>query len=203
MGWVIMVALAAIAGGALWKWGHLPRSAFEPVAAALLLGLAGYALQGSPGLPDYPVKAPEDTSRAKEADIEIRKEMGEARFGSGPSWLMAADGAMRAGLPTAAVTYIKTGLKQNPRDPDLWVGLGNALVVHNGGMVSPAATYAFQKAAEIAPQHPGPPFFMGLALAQSGQFAQARAIWTELLARAPFDAPWKADLEQRLAQLPS
>ena len=203
MGWVIMVALAAIAGGALWKWGHLPRSAFEPVAAALLLGLAGYALQGSPGLPDHPVKAPEDTSQAKEADIQIRKEMGEARFGSGPSWLMAADGAMRAGLPTAAVTYIKTGLKQNPRDPDLWVGLGNALVVHSGGMVSPAATYAFQKAAEIAPQHPGPPFFMGLALAQSGQFAQARAIWTELLARAPADAPWKADLEQRLAQLPS
>ena len=203
MGWVIMLALAAVAGGALWKWGRLPRSAFEPVAAALLLGLAGYALQGSPTLPDHPVQAPEDTSKAKEADIEIRKEMGEARFGTGPSWLMAADGAMRAGLPSAAVTYIKTGLKQNPRDPDLWVGLGNALVVHNGGMVSPAATYAFQKAAEIAPQHPGPPFFMGLALAQSGQFAQARAIWTELLARAPADAPWKADLEQRLAQLPS
>jgi cytochrome c-type biogenesis protein CcmH len=44
---------------------------------------------------------------------------------------------------------------------------------------------------------------MGLALAQSGQFAQARAIWTELLKRAPADAQWKADLEQRLAQLPS
>jgi cytochrome c-type biogenesis protein CcmH/NrfG len=203
MGWVIMVALAAIAGGGLWKWGRLPRSAFEPIAAALLLGLAGYALQGSPGLPDHPVKSPEDLSRAREADIEIRKQMGQQRFGTGPSWLMAADGAMRAGLPSAAVTYIKTGLKQNPRDPDLWVGLGNALVVHSGGMVSPAATYAFQKAAEIAPDHPGPPFFMGLALAQSGQFAQARAIWTELLARAPADAPWKADLEQRLAQLPS
>lgn len=203
MGWVIVIALAAIAGGALWKWGGLPRSAFEPVAAALLLGLAGYALQGSPNLPAHPVQAPEDTSKAKEADIEIRKEMGEQRFGNGPSWLMAADGAMRAGLPSAAVTYIKSGLKQNPRDPDLWVGLGNALVVHNGGMVSPAAVYAFQKAAEIAPEHPGPPFFMGLALAQSGQFAQARAIWTELLARAPADAPWKADLEQRLAQLPS
>jgi cytochrome c-type biogenesis protein CcmH/NrfG len=203
MGWVIVVALAAIAGGALWKWGRLPRSSFEPIAAALLLGLAGYALQGSPNLPDHPVKPPEDLSKAKEAEIEIRNQMGQQRFGTGPSWLMAADGAMRAGLPTAAVAYIKSGLKQNPRDPDLWVGLGNALVVHSGGMVSPAATYAFQKAAEIAPNHPGPPFFMGLALAQSGQFAQARAIWTELLARAPADAPWKADLEQRLAQLPS
>lgn len=203
MGWVIMFALVAVIGAALWKWGHLPRAAFEPIAAALLLGLAGYALQGSPGRPGHPVTPPDDTSKANETEIEIRNKMGEQRFGSGPSWLMAADGAMRAGSPMAAVTYIKSGLKQNPNDPDLWVGLGNALVVHNGGMVSPAATYAFQKAAQIAPEHPGPPFFMGLALAQSGQFAQARAIWTELLKRAPADAPWKADLEQRLAQLPS
>ncbi|MFD1611592.1 tetratricopeptide repeat protein [Sphingomonas tabacisoli] len=203
MGWVIMFALVAIVGAALWKSRHLPRAAFEPIAAALLLGLAGYALQGSPGLPSHRVTPPDDTSKANETEIEIRNEMGEQRFGSGPSWLMAADGAMRAGSPMAAVTYIKSGLKQNPNDPDLWVGLGNALVVHNGGMVSPAATYAFQKAAQIAPEHPGPPFFMGLALAQSGQFAQARAIWTELLKRAPADAPWKADLEQRLAQLPS
>jgi hypothetical protein len=38
MGWLIILALMAIAGGALWKWGRLPRVAFEPVAAALLLG---------------------------------------------------------------------------------------------------------------------------------------------------------------------
>lgn len=202
MGWVIALGLIVAVGAALWKWGGLPRAALEPIAAALLLGLAGYALQGSPTLRSHPVRPAEDASKANEADIEIRKEMAEQRFGDGPSWLMAADGAMRAGLPTAAVTYIKSGLKQHPRDPDLWVGLGNALVVHNGGIVSPAATYAFQKAAEIAPDHPGPPFFMGLALAQSGQFGQARAIWTELLKRSPPDAPWRADLEQRLASLP-
>lgn len=202
MGWVIVLALAVIIGASLWKWGHMPRSAFEPIAAALLLGLAGYALQGSPGLPSHPVKAADTESRADEAQITIRKQMGAQQFGSGPAWLMAADGAMRAGSPLAAVTFIKSGLKENPRDPDLWVGLGNALVVHNGGMVSPAAIFAFQKAAEIAPELPAPPFFMGLAFAQSGQFGQARAIWTELLKRAPEGASWKADLEQRLAQLP-
>ncbi|MET0180090.1 MAG: cytochrome C biosynthesis protein, partial [Novosphingobium sp.] len=60
---------------------------------------------------------------------------------------------------------------------------------------------AFQRAADIAPQHPGPPFFMGLALAQSGRLAEARAIWGELAGRAPAGAPWKADLEARLARL--
>jgi cytochrome c-type biogenesis protein CcmH len=203
MGWLIVLGLVALTGAVLWKWGKLPRSAFEPVAAALLLGLAGYALQGSPTKPASPVAPRTEAAKFDEGQAETRAQMGGQRFGSAAQWLVAADGAMRAGVPQAAVTYIKSGLKEHPRDPDLWVGLGNALIVHNGGQVSPAATFAFQKAAEIAPQHPGPPFFMGLALAQSGQFAQARAIWTELLARAPTDAPWRADLEQRLAQLPT
>ncbi len=202
MGWMIVLGLVVATGAALWKWGGLPRSAFEPIAAALLLGLAGYALQGRPAQPGKPVAARAEAAAFDEKQAQTRAQMGQ-RFGSGPSWLVAADGAMRAGVPQAAVTYIRSGLKENPRDPDLWVGLGNALIVHNGGQVSPAATYAFQRAADIAPQHPGPPFFMGLALAQSGQFAQARAIWTELLGRAPAEAPWRSDLEQRLAQLPS
>lgn len=203
MGWLVVLGLVAVTGAALWKWGKLPRSAFEPLAAALLLGLAGYALQGRPAQPGNPVAPRAAAVEFDEGQAETRAQMGGQRFGSAAQWLVAADGAMRAGVPQAAVTYIKSGLKEHPRDPDLWVGLGNALIVHNGGQVSPAATFAFQKAAEIAPQHPGPPFFMGLALAQSGQFAQARAIWTELLARAPSDAPWRADLESRLAQLPS
>lgn len=203
MGWLIVIGIVVTAGAALWKWGKLPRSAFEPVAAALLLGLAGYAFQGSPTKPGSPVAPRAEAASFDDSQAEIRAKMGSQRFGSAAQWLVAADGAMRAGVPQAAVTYIKSGLKEHPRDPDLWVGLGNALIVHNGGQVSPAATFAFQKAAELAPQHPGPPFFMGLALAQSGQFAQARAIWTELLGRAPANAPWRADLETRLAQLPS
>lgn len=202
MGWVIVLGLVVAVAAALWKWGQMPRAAFEAVGAALLLGLAGYALQGRPEAPGSPVAPRASAANFDEQQAETRKQMGQ-RFGSGPNWLIAADGAMRAGVPQAAVTYIKSGLKENPRDPDLWVGLGNALIVHNGGMISPAATYAFQKAADLAPGHPGPPFFMGLAFAQSGQFAQARAVWTELLARAPADAPWRADLESRLAQLPT
>ena len=202
MGWLVIFALVLLVGAALWKWGKLPRSAFEPVAAALLLGLAGYALQGRPGTPGKSVAPRAEAVPIDEKQVETRAQMGQ-RFGTAAQWLTAADGAMRAGVPQAAVTYIRSGLKENPRDPDLWVGLGNALIVHNGGMVSPAATYAFQKAADIAPNHPGPPFFMGLAFAQSGQFAQAKAVWSQLLARAPADAPWRADLESRLAQLPS
>ena len=42
---------------------------------------------------------------------------------------------------------------------------------------------------------------MGLAFAQAGQIDRAEQIWRDLLARAPADAPWRADLEQRLAMI--
>ena len=104
-------------------------------------------------------------------------------------------------LPESAAQVLRTAVRQSPRDPDLWVALGNALVGHGNGFISPAAQFAFQRAATIAPAHPGPPFFMGLALAQSGRLAEARTIWAELAAQAPDRAPWKADLDQRLARL--
>ena len=81
--------------------------------------------------------------------------------------------------------------------------MGNALVGHSDGFISPAAQFAFQRAATIAPAHPGPPFFMGLALAQSGRLAEARTIWAQLASRAPPGAPWKADLDERLVRLDS
>ena len=56
-------------------------------------------------------------------------------------------------------------------------------------------------AGETAPDSPGPPFFLGLALAQSGRLDDARALWFDLLQRSPADAPWRAGLQERLGQL--
>ena len=67
--------------------------------------------------------------------------------------------------------------------------------------MTPAARLAFARAAEISPNHPGPPFFFGLALAQAGQLDEAERVWRDLLDRSPADAPYRADLAQKLAQL--
>jgi predicted Zn-dependent protease len=90
----------------------------------------------------------------------------------------------------------------HPRDYALWVGLGNALVEH-GGSVSPAARLAFERADALAPNHPAPRFFLGLAEARSGNPVEASRQWKELLASAPADAGWRPLVEDAVAALSS
>ena len=200
MGWLILLILTALLFGALALIGKLPRKAYEITGAALLLGVAGYAWQGNPGMAGVAIEPTEKPNSFDETSIDARNEMGE-RFGSAGEWLVFSDSLNRAGKHGAAANYLRNGVKEHPNDPDLWVGLGNALVVHADGIITPAAQFAFQKAADINPEHPGPPFFLGLAYAQSGKVDQARAVWTELLERSSEEAPWRADLESRLATL--
>lgn len=200
MGWLILSGLLLLVFGGLVWLGKLPRATFELTGAALLFAVAGYAWQGHPGMAGVSVEPTEKPDSFDDGSIESRNEMGE-RFGTAREWLVFSDSLNRSGKHGAAANYLRNGVKEHPNDPDLWVGLGNALVVHADGIITPAAQFAFQKAADISPEHPGPPFFLGLAYAQSGKIDQARAIWTELLKRSPEDAPWRKDLESRLAAM--
>ena len=200
MGWIIIFVLVLICAAALIWLGKLSRTIYEITAAALLLGVAGYAWQGNPGMAGVSVEPKEAPNSFDDTTIDARNELGE-RFGTAQEWLVFSDSLNRSGKHGAAANYLRNGVKEHPEDPDLWVGLGNALVVHANGVITPAAQFAFQKAADLSPEHPGPPFFLGLAYAQSGKIDQARAIWTELLARSSEDAPWREDLESRLATM--
>ena len=200
MTWVLIVLIVVAVFAALVWLLKLPRNGWEWTGAALLLGLAGYALQGAPSQPGAPKPPVENSGTADAALIAQRQTMGTA-FGSGQSWLVVADGLSRQGQFGAAAQVLRTAVHQNPKDADLWVAQGNALVGHSNGFISPAAQFAFQRAATISPTHPGPPFFMGLALAQSGRLAESRVIWARLLEQAPKEASYRADLESRLVRL--
>ena len=200
MTWGLIALITLVMFAILVRVLKLPRNGWEWTGAALLLGLSGYSLQGSPGQPGAPKPPVENPGTADAALLAQRQAMGSA-FGSGQSWLIVADGLSRQGQYGSAASVLRSAVHQNPKDADLWVALGNALVGHGDGFISPAAQFAFQRAATISPSHPGPPFFMGLALAQSGRLAEARAIWAKLLDQAPKDANYRADLESRLARL--
>lgn len=58
MGWIAALLLGALTFGALRASGRCPRLALEICGAAILVALAGYGWQGSPGMPGHPVEAP-------------------------------------------------------------------------------------------------------------------------------------------------
>lgn len=196
--WVMLAALLTIAA-IVWL-GKLPVAARPLAGAAVMLGLAGYALQGSPSLPGKPMAVAAEPEGFGDVLTDQRQGMAD-RFGPAAQWLGLSDGFARTGKTELAAQTLEKGLEKYPDNVDLWVGLGNALTAHGGGMMSPAAALAFDEAARRDPSHPAPPFFAGLALAQGGDLKGAEAVWSQLLARSPADAPWRPDLEMRLAQL--
>jgi cytochrome c-type biogenesis protein CcmH len=106
----------------------------------------------------------------------------------------------RDGKSQDAVGILQNAVKRYPGDPQLWIGLGNALVDHARGL-TPPAELAYQQAEHMAPGHPGAPFFYGLALARSGDRKGALALWGQILKTAPNDAPWRPLVEQGVVAL--
>lgn len=200
MGWAIMLALTLLAVAGLFLFVRVDKGALQFTAAALLLALAGYAWQGHPNMPGAP-KPPPGRQQLPETDFAKTREDMLGRFDQASAWLNMADSFQRRGDTQSAAELLQGAVRRTPNNPDLWVGLGNALVVHGDGMMSPAAQLAFNRAARLAPGHPGPRFFYGLALAQGGNYDEAERIWRDLLATAPPDAEYRRIVEERLQAL--
>lgn len=199
--WVIGLALAAFVVLAFLL--KAPRKGWEAIGAALALGLAGFAMQASPNQAGAPKEPQQRADKSGAALIEARRELaGETGMPNAPNrWMVIADALSRNGQFGDAAGVVLGAVEQDPNNADAWLSLANNLMFHAEGTLTPAAQYAFARAAAANPQHPGPAFFYGMALISNGQPAEGRALWADLLARAPADAPWRADLEERLKRL--
>lgn len=114
MTWVLILLIAAIVFVLLAFVLKMPRAGWELSGAALLVGIAGYALQGHPGTPGAP-KAPIENKRAAdEALVKQRQQMGD-QFAQGQSWMILADGLARQGQYGAAAEVLRKGTQQFPR----------------------------------------------------------------------------------------
>jgi cytochrome c-type biogenesis protein CcmH len=92
-------------------------------------------------------------------------------------------------------------LAQNPDDAQALSALGEALTVEAGGVVTPAALEALNKALAKNPDDPRTIFYLGLHEAQSGDSAAAIKRWRALEARSPPDAPWLPTLREEIERV--
>jgi cytochrome c-type biogenesis protein CcmH len=195
MGWAILLTLAAAGLSALWALG-MRHGMLTAAAAALMLGAAGYALQGRPELPGALAQGSEGQ------DFFPLTEARHAFFGNfsaAESWLRMSEALARDGKSEEAVGILQNAVRRYPGDAQLWIGLGNALVDHGRGL-TPPAELAYRRANELN-AGPAASFFYGLALARSGHRDEAVAIWRDILDHTPKTVSWRPLVEQGVAAM--
>ena len=200
MSWLPVLALALAAFLIAAFLVRLPRAGWTLFGAALLFGLTGYAMQGNPAQPGAPKAAVPTPTEGGEAMIAARRMLFDPT--QPPSgFVTLADGFARKGQWDDAAGILRGSLRENPRDREAWIALGNALVEHAEGTPTAAALYAYSRAEALDPTHPAAPYFLGVAMLRAQRFAEARTIWAKMIERAPDGAEWLPAMQERLAQL--
>lgn len=192
--YLILLLLVAVALAVI-HFAGLRGSWFLLAAAALLLGAAGYAVQGRPGLGGSPRGA---VSPEPPISLVNARNAFLGEFSGRSHWLIISDSYSSRGETRDAVGILRAATRQHPRDYALWLGLGNALTDH-AQRLTPAARLAFARSAELAPTSPAPAYFLGLAKLRSGDPQGALADWKKMLAEAPPNASWRPFVEDGVA----
>jgi cytochrome c-type biogenesis protein CcmH len=175
------------------------------VLALLPVGAAGlYLALGSPTLPDQPLaprlaasgagQSVESLVAQVEAHLELRPE-------DGRGWEVIAPVYMRLGRFDDAVKARRSALRLNGETAEREAALGEALVLAANGVVTADAKAAFDRALVLDAAHVQARYFVGLAAEQDGNPIRAAAIWRDLLAGTPPDAPWTEFLRRSLARV--
>lgn len=199
MGWLTLFLLIGTVFCALVLLG-LRRPLWSLAGAALMIGATGYALQGSPAVPGQAARPDLNVDPADPGLIALRDRM-LGHWTAQGAYVVAADAMTRVGDRRAAVQAVLGGIRRYPDNLLLWVALGTTLAAHDGNRVSPPALFAFRQALRLAPEHPAPPFFLGLAYIRAGEFAKARPLWARAVALSPADAGYRAQIAERLQLL--
>ena len=147
----------------LWRLG-VRQGMLTAAAAALMLGAAGYALQGRPGLRGAPASGSaerESRSAHRSAPCLLRQ------FQPGGIWLLMSEALARAGNTEDSVGILQNAVRRYPgRSAAVdrpWQCAGRSRP-----RAHPARRARLSPAAELAPGHPAPRFFYDLALVRSG-----------------------------------
>ncbi|QHL91041.1 tetratricopeptide repeat protein [Sphingomonas changnyeongensis] len=183
------LALVAVAVGAGRQAGdrdaaEAPAASPAPAAPATAAAPAAGA-GGQPAAPDLP-------SLITRLEARLREEPDRVE-----GWTMLGWAFFETGRPAEAATAYRRAVRLAPDRADLWSALGEALVIAGGpGARVPAdAAAAFRAALARDPRDARARYFAAVVKDQAGDTKGAVVDWLALLAEAPADAPWAAELE--------
>ncbi len=168
-----------------------------------LLALPVYLAIGQPQIPGQPaaeVRARQEAANSNIAELVAKV---EAHLAKNPEdaqgWTVLAPVYMRMGRFDSAADAYRNAIRLSGPSATLQADLGEALAASADGVITADAREALQAALKIDPDAVKPAFLMAMAAEQDGDMQTALSRWQSLLAEAPADAPWRGEVETRLA----
>jgi cytochrome c-type biogenesis protein CcmH len=202
------------------RTGDVPLTWRARRGLAIVLGIgipasvvAIYMAVGSPGVAPAPGKGDEavvnqTTGNAPAANPSSARPLSEATEslaqklraapGNPSGWVLLGRSYATLGNKSKAIDTYREGISHNPDAAELHLLLGEALLVQSGGAMPAEAVAEFTTVARLEPDHPGPPYYLGLAKFQAGQLREAYDQWVGLLGKSSADAPWLPQLRRDL-----
>lgn len=150
-----------------------------------------YLNLGSPSLPDQTAASTLIERKEIEQVVETLAQHMEKNPEKIDGWLLLARSQRKLGQYVAAARSFHMAIERGASDCDTFASYGEMVVRNFGGQRVPAeAQEAFRRAYLTEPDDPRAAFYLGLAASQEGDPRRAVAIWKELEAKSPQDAPW-------------
>lgn len=183
------------------------RSASGWAAVVLAFAVPAIALPVylSMGQPNLPGGSTADRIRqlAQNSDVAELVAKVENHLAADPNdaegWKVLAPVYMRMGRYDAAADAYRNTIRLSGPNAELQADLGEAIAASAGGVITAEARVALQEALKADPGAAKPRFLLAVAAEQDGDWAEATARWSTLLRTAPTDAPWRSEVQERLA----
>lgn len=173
---------------------------------AVVAGLLLYLQLGRPDMAGHPYRAPGLTESAADGgpDMDALIDRLIAHLDENPEDLEGWRHFRRAAPMLDRVDDLAAALaratRARPDSPALAMLYAESLILLGEGRITPSAELALARVGDLAPGNPALRYYEGLALMQKGELAKSRTAFIALLADTPADAPWRGDIERRIAQ---
>ena len=182
---------------------------FPAVGLILLVTVAAllYAWLGRPELPGSAARGSDQLQQqalSELGDLDQRLAELRARLKENPDefegWLLLARSNLSLGRYEESANAFGRAAELQPGDAEIYALQGQALVGLHGGIITPAASLAFERAFELQPEHPVPRLYEGYRLFQEGNVRAALAIWQKLVGEVPANTQWRERIRMEISR---